>query len=723
MIKRFAQSLAVLGLFVGMIACGGGGGGSKQTVTIVISAPSATAVVGTPLQFTANVTGTTDTAVTWQVNGVPGGTAATGTISASGSYLATVLPSPVTVTITGVSQADATKASSIQITVQNSSSNITVNVTPSGNANVPFTIETFAKQTFTATVTGTTNTAVTWSIRCQSGGTACGAIGSTGNYVAPNSVPTFIGADGSVTNDLVIVTATSQANPAAVGTSTVYIKPLNQNALSAPVQLGSSGSSVGATCLSGNSGFCFGGTLGSLITRAGVSYIMSNNHVLGLSDAATAGQAITQPGEIETNCQTAGTITVANFTSYIPLQPQPTTPVDVAIAQIISGEVDANGNVLELGAISNGIPQPGQVVSGSGMAASIGETIAKSGRTTGLTCSSVESIATSVEIGYEKGCATTTSFSVLYKNQVTVGQTANGNNFIAEGDSGSLAVDESTATPVALMFAGGDTTAVGNPISAVLTALNNGSAATFVGTGTKHAIAGCSLPAPTADGVIAKGSNAPAATASLSASVTQAALSAQDRNAADLMNLQGVSAVGTGASLDSPAQAAMLVFVPRGSSVASIPAQINGVRTRVVESDTNLRGSLSGAQTAQLMTATNAITVSLTDAQVSNAISVKEAHVGDLMAHQSVQGVGVAASLDAPGEPAIMIYVLKGQPHDFIPTTLDGIRTRIKETTPFQAGVSNPVKAAACKIPKQAAKSPANTSAGSKPSTTQAAAN
>ena len=189
------------------------------------------------------------------------------------------------------------------------------------------------------------------------------------------------------------------------------------------------------------------------------------------------------------------------------------------------------------------------------------------------------------------------------------------------------------------------------------------------------------------------------------------------------MNLQGVSAVGTGASLDSPAQAAMLVFVPRGSSVASIPAQINGVRTRVVESDTNLRGSLSGAQTAQLMTATNAITVSLTDAQVSNAISVKEAHVGDLMAHQSVQGVGVAASLDAPGEPAIMIYVLKGQPHDFIPTTLDGIRTRIKETTPFQAGVSNPVKAAACKIPKQAAKSPANTSAGSKPSTTQAAAN
>ena len=470
MIKRVAQSFAVLGLFLGMMGCGGGGG-SSSTITIVISAPSTTATVGTPLQFTATITGTTDTAVTWQVNGVPGGTAATGTISASGAYLATAVPSPATVTVTGVSQADATKSYSLQITVQNAAGNITVSVTPTGTTDDPFTVETFAKQTFVATVTGTTNTAVTWSISCQTGGTACGAIGSTGNYVAPNSVPTFIASDGSVTNDLVVVTATSQAPGGASGSSTVYIKPLNQNALAAPVQLGSSGSSVGATCISGNSGFCYGGTLGSLITRAGVSYIMSNNHVLGLSDDATAGQAITQPGEIETNCHTAGTITVANFTSYIPLQPQPTVPVDVAIAQIISGEVDPNGNVLELGAISNGIPQPGQIVSGSGMAASVGETIAKSGRTTGLTCSSVESIATSVEVAYEKGCATTTSFSVTYSNQVTVGQSSNGNNFIAEGDSGSLAVDESTATPVALMFAGGDTTAIGNPIGAVLTAL------------------------------------------------------------------------------------------------------------------------------------------------------------------------------------------------------------------------------------------------------------
>ncbi len=707
MIKRVAHSLAVLSLFVGMIACGGGGG-SKQTVAITISSPSTTVNVGSTLQFTATVTGTSDTAVTWQVNGTPGGSNATGTISSSGLYTATTLPSPATVTVTGVSQADATKTSSIVITVQNSTPAITVTVTPSGNANVPFSLQIFTKQQFTATVTGSTNTAVTWSISCQVGGTACGAIASNGNYVTPNSVPTFVGSDGSVTNDLVVVTATSVASPSATGTSYVYITPLNQNALTAPVQLGSSGSSVGATCLSGNSGFCFGGTLGSLITRGGTSYVLSNNHVLGLSDAATPGQAVTQPGEIETNCQTAGTITVANFTSYVPLQPQPTTAVDVAIAQIISGEVDPKGNILELGAVSNGVPQPGQVVSGSGMAASIGEAIAKSGRTTGLTCSTVESISTSVSVSYEKGCSTTTGFDVVYTNQVTVGNAANGVSFLAEGDSGSLAVDEATATPVALLFAGGanpngTTTAVGNPVGAVLTALNNGSAATFVGTSTPHAIAGCSLPAPSANGVVARGANAPAATAGLPASVTQAALASQDRNAADLMNIQGVSAVGSGASLDSPGEAAVLVFLPAGASASSVPAEINGMRTRIVQSDTDLRGSLNSAQTAQLMSVQAQAGPMIANDKVSNAIAIKEAHVADLMSHQQILGVGVAASLDAPGEPAIMIYVLTGKPHEFVPVTIDGVRTRIKETSAFEAGVAKPMRKSACSVPKAVA--------------------
>ena len=65
--------------------------------------------IGTTVQFTATVTGTSNSAVTWQVNGVTGGSAATGTISATGLYTApATLPSPNTVTISAVSAAVST---------------------------------------------------------------------------------------------------------------------------------------------------------------------------------------------------------------------------------------------------------------------------------------------------------------------------------------------------------------------------------------------------------------------------------------------------------------------------------------------------------------------------------------------------------------------------------------------------------------------------------------
>jgi hypothetical protein len=720
MIKRVAHCFAVLGLFAGMIACGGGGGGSNQTVSITLNGTTNTVAVGGQLSFTATVTGTSNTAVTWTVNGVTNGNGTVGTIQTSlGDTQVATYTAPATVPATGAvtliatSQADTTKTAGLQITITGSGTGVTVVVSPSGSTNTPFEVETFATQQITATVTGASSSAVTWTISCQVGASACGAISSTGLYVAPNSVPTFESNQG-VTNDLVVVTATSVASPGASGSSSVYVKPLNQNALNAPVQLGSSGSNVDATCLSGGGGFCFGGTLGSLLTRGGTNYIMSNNHVLGLSDAGVAGQVVTQPGEIETNCSTNGTTSVATLTSFVTLNPPPAVPVDVSIAQVTSGKVDTGGNILELGNVSNGIPQPAQVVAGSGMAATTGEAVAKSGRTTGLTCASVESIAMdNVRVGYEQGCSTTTTFSVTYQNQISVGETGNHNNFIAEGDSGSLMVDEATATPVGLLFAGSSGTAIANPIGAVLSALTTGSAPTFVGTNTPHGIPGCSLPAPSADGVVAKGANAPAATASLSASVKQAALGAQDRNAADLLNLEGVSAVGTGASLDSPGEAAMLVFLPSGASTASMPQEINGIRTRIVESNSDLRGSLSGAQTAQVMASALQSPVSVGSDAITHAITVKDAHKQELSSHSSVQGVGVAASLDAPGEAAIMVYVLKGQPHEFVPASYDGVRTRVKETTEFKAGVSLPHRAAACVLAKPATASKSNVAASS----------
>ncbi len=67
------------------------------------------------------MSGTSNTAVTWTVNGVAGGTAATGTISASGLYTAPpVLPTPPTVTIEAVSKADVSFKADSLTTIFNS---------------------------------------------------------------------------------------------------------------------------------------------------------------------------------------------------------------------------------------------------------------------------------------------------------------------------------------------------------------------------------------------------------------------------------------------------------------------------------------------------------------------------------------------------------------------------------------------------------------------------
>jgi hypothetical protein len=572
-------------------------------------------------------------------------------------------------------------------------------------------IETFQTVQFAATVTGTSNTAVTWQLTCGTTGSVCGSITTSGMYTAPNTVPTIASAQSTDPATLT-VTATSQANMNVASFVQFTIDSLNMQPLTAPVQLGSSGSNVDAICLTPAPGFCFGGTLGSLVTGGGKTYILSNNHVLGLSDGGAVGQAVTQPGVIETNCSTTGTITVANVSNIINLQTQPIPafPVDVTTAQIISGQVDATDKILELGALStvNGVqvPQPAPPVAGSGMAATVGQLLAKSGRTTGLTCAKVDSVVTTVPInvGYSEGCATGTSFSVNYNDLIVVGNMSNGQNFIGDGDSGSLAVDEATAQPVALLFAGSDTEAVGNPVADVLNALKNttgGATFTFVG-GAQHAVPGCSLPGLSSVKVT------PQSAGAIPAGTAQRGQAAAASYSTQIMNTPGVSAYGGGGSLDAPTEPAVMIFVAPGASHANIPATIDGVRTRLVESNsTAAHGPLTSQQTAQLATeSVQPQSVTISDAAIAQTKSVKEQHAASLMSDPAVIGVGVSASLDSPGDPALMIYVLKGKAHSAIPATIDGVRTRIKETGPFRANVAHPLKStttgAGCRVPKPA---------------------
>src|SRR6266852_4018263 len=97
-------------------------------------------------------------------------------------------------------------------------------------------------QQFTATVTGTPNTAVDWQVNSMAGGNqTIGFISTSGLYVAPSGVPTKSNGMGGSVATTVTVSAVSQANSSASGSATVTIQPGNQNAQSGAIELGTSG--------------------------------------------------------------------------------------------------------------------------------------------------------------------------------------------------------------------------------------------------------------------------------------------------------------------------------------------------------------------------------------------------------------------------------------------------------------------------------------------------
>jgi chitodextrinase len=180
-------------------------------VTISIS-PTAASVVTTKTQpFTATVTNATNTAVTWQVNGVTGGDSTHGIISASGLYTApSSVPNPATVTLSAVLQTDPTKSASATVTITASQNPVVISISP-----IVASVVTSKTQPFTATVTNTTNTAVTWQVNGVTGGDSThGTISASGLYTAPSAVPN----PATLT-----VSAISQADPTKSASATVAI--------------------------------------------------------------------------------------------------------------------------------------------------------------------------------------------------------------------------------------------------------------------------------------------------------------------------------------------------------------------------------------------------------------------------------------------------------------------------------------------------------------------
>lgn len=203
-------------------------------VTVTLT-PSATSVqAGAVLTFMAAVTNSSNTAVTWSVNGVAGGNSMVGMISAGGIYTApTTVPSPATVTVKATSAADTTKSASAQVTI---AAPVTVSVTPATAS-----VQVAMTRALGATVTGSSNTTVNWSVNGAAGGNAMvGTISASGIYTAPMTVP----APATVT-----ITAVSAADSTKSGSAQITVTP----APAAPSG-GSTTSSTGDSAASSSSG-------------------------------------------------------------------------------------------------------------------------------------------------------------------------------------------------------------------------------------------------------------------------------------------------------------------------------------------------------------------------------------------------------------------------------------------------------------------------------------
>ncbi|MGB8031520.1 MAG: hypothetical protein WCF30_17860 [Terracidiphilus sp.] len=684
-------------VFVLLAGCGGSASGSSNngiavspgsvTIDTNCTGCNATNNSGQAIeQINATLSGGGAASVTWAVSG--GDTVeGPGTITSNGQYTPPpyLFKDSVNVTVTATS------------TTGSGSGTATITVTPGfleplSPENVALGVNgTVTITGYIAESGGTTgiNYAVSNSATGSSGG--LGSLGSTScsrsssefthcsvTYTAPGTISataaTFVvgtvGTSSSKTASQVLLnTAGISSNPAT-----------HQVQLATPILLGSSGGNNNDydTQVQNGQTFitdCCGGTLGALIQNSsGTQYLLSCNHVLARSDQASTGEMIVQPGLIDNNCTPngdgSGTTPVGVLTAWLPLSSS-TTNADAAIAQVNSGAVSSTGAIMELGTpgaggVLSAAPPGISSTSGKGENGSIGMAVAKSGRTTGLTCASISAVNLEVEVGYYRNCEETEPYlTKTYTNQIAI----EGNQFSDAGDSGSLIVDVSDAEPVGLFFAGGETNTgvsegIANPAPTVLAELGTqeGTSYTFVGT-TDHPVSCLNYGNATA--TAAQGTV-------LSDAQSQLAQQALAKARMLVNPSAGILGVATGKSSDHAGEAAVIFYVDQGMNVTA-PQMVNGVRTEVIP--TTPQAFAAGA-VPKAAAETSALPP-LTSAVLSEAIDAKRQIERSVMKQNpAFFGIGVGQSFDNPQEAALVIYVDRTQVPATLPATINGLRTR-----------------------------------------------
>lgn len=231
----------------------------------------------------------------------------------------------------------------------------------------------------------------------------------------------------------------------------------------APVPMGTSTSNFNGI---------FAGTLGVRVFRTGqsglVGYI-TNNHVAspsgaGLCPAQLNPAAIPafgvdqcQPGRLDAAGNVCRNPRVGDLIQAVPIIMGGAFENTVDAAFVGSTRSLVNKTILDIG-------NPSPTVQN----AAVNLAVRKSGRTTGFTTGTIQTINATVDVGYGGSCGT-----AKFVGQIII--VGSSGSFSAGGDSGSLILGGTDSSgrrrPVGLLFAGSDTITVANRIGDVLGAL------------------------------------------------------------------------------------------------------------------------------------------------------------------------------------------------------------------------------------------------------------
>jgi hypothetical protein len=502
-------------------------------------------------------------------------------------------------------------------------------------------------QSFTAALSGLADADVVWSVNGIPGGNP--SVGT----IRPTAGGAVYSAAAVPSPDMVTVAATSRSDSSVTGQSSVTVLYPDDasRAQTLPIHLGTSGGNSSDFSVSGATTTCCSGTLGALVSRGGAFFILSNNHVLDKSGNGNPGDPVTQPGLTDNGCR-AGTL-VATLAQSAPLT---TSNVDAALALVAPGAVDLSGAILDFGAAgpTNIAPaSPSSTLADPAAALAAGTRVAKTGRSTGLTCASIAAVSADIQVDYPASCDGPTEFSVTFRNQILI----SGDNFSEAGDSGSLIVTVDAARPLGLLYAGSASMTAANPIADVLGALadaGSGEQPRIVG-GPDHPVSCAAMATRTTP------SSAPLPEGAPSPEEFARATQARDRFGRALLDDPAVASLGIGTSADRPAEGALLVYL-RGRPAGRVPPAIGGVRTRIVAAETPVAADA-----------------------LERARRSKDSRVAELLRRPGVLGVGVGLSKDAPGEPAIVLFVEKDAGFSGVEADLDGVRTQVREGERFRS--------------------------------------